>query len=211
MKVYNVVEGYWQGALLNVPDDASFSPPWMPMDEDPPTAEPGQFVIVAGGVWQLTFEPPAAQTAAALATAIKGECDRIDAESFRRKYMDFQYDFGSAPGVQDDGTVVAASGVRSLQMQLINRDDWRAQQGRSLEYKVASKTKPILVRASDNLNILCPAQLFLDCFEAGALRDEAYLTYRTARKFVVRACTTIVQVNDTKAATDAGWATAYVP
>ncbi len=109
-------------------------------------------------------------------------CRQIDAERDRRQALDFEYDFGDAVAVLDDDTQERA-GVRSLQMGARNKTDWLGQQARAL----ADPGRLIFVRASDNANLIVPAQVWLAAFEAGADRDERLMAFGGRMKSQVRA------------------------
>jgi len=130
--------------------------------------------LLALGLEWIEPEPPA-PTAEEI-------CRQIDAERDRRQALDFEYDFGDAVAVLDDDTQERA-GTRSLQMGPRNKTDWLGQQARAL----ADPGRLIFVRASDNANLIVPAQVWLAAFEAGADRDERLMAFGGRMKSQVRA------------------------
>ncbi len=114
-------------------------------------------------------------------------CDQIDAERDRRQALDFAYDFGDVVAVLDDGAQERA-GIRSLQMAPRNKTDWLGQQARALDAMRRELPDTIIfIRVSDNANLLVPAWLWLDVFEAGAARDERLMAFGGPLKTQVRA------------------------
>lgn len=122
-------------------------------------------------------------------------CRQIDAERDRRQALDFEYDFGDAVAILDDGSQERA-GFRSLQMAERNKRDWMGQHGRALA--AMNRGEPnttIFIRAEDNANLMVPAWMWIEAFEAGSDRDERLMAYGGSRKSEVRAAADPSSVN----------------
>ncbi len=188
-------ENEWSGELQVVADDTICPAGWV--IALPPNVPAGRVACWINGAWVIRRSQ--------VLDLIDAECARIDGERDRRQALDFWFDFGETPAVLDDGSIVPAHD-RALQMGERNKRDWMAQQGRALVAVQASAADVvILVRASDNANVLAPPAQFLETFEAGAERDQNLMIYAAQRKTLVRAQTSTAGIVATRQATDAGW------
>jgi hypothetical protein len=114
-------------------------------------------------------------------------CAAVDRERDRRLALDFTYDFGATPAVNDAGETIAA-GSRALQMAPQNRADWQTVHGLALAAVVAGSPNAVIpLRAEDNWNIQTPAIQVLACLAAAALRGSAIVFYGGALKTAIRA------------------------
>lgn len=188
-------ENEWSGELQVVADDAICPAGWVAAL--PPSVPADRVACWINGRWAIRRSQ--------VSDLIDAECARIDAERDRRQALDFRFDFGETPAVLDDGSIVPAHD-RALQMGGRNKRDWMAQQGRALvAVQAGAEDVIILVRASDNANLLVPPAQFLETFEAGAERDQNLMIYAAQRKTLVRAQTSSAGVVATRQVTDAGW------
>lgn len=174
MLIHHAPDGVWTGQSREIGERDPVPTGWI-MADAPPSIPEGKVAMWVDG-WIITDapEPPALTT--------EDICRQIDAERDRRQALDFQYDFGDAVAVLDDDTQERA-GIRSLQMGPRNKTDWLGQQARAL----ADPGRLIFVRASDNANLIVPAQVWLAAFEAGADRDERLMAFGGRMKSQVRA------------------------
>lgn len=179
MLIHHAPDGYWTGQSLEIDDRAPVPIGWI-VAPAPPEVPAGQAAMWSDG-WVIVDAPaPDAPTAEDI-------CDQIDAERDRRQALDFAYDFGDVVAVLDDGTQERA-GIRSLQMAPRNKTDWLGQQARALDAMRRELPDTIIfIRVSDNANLLVPAWLWLDVFEAGAARDERLMAFGGPLKTQVRA------------------------
>ncbi|VTO10709.1 DUF4376 domain-containing protein [Brevundimonas vancanneytii] len=148
-------------------DDVQYPPDW-PHDD-----------LLALGLEWVEPEPPA-RTAEEI-------CRQIDAERDRRTALDFAYDFGATPAVDDSGAQIAA-GERLLQMRPEDQRNWQALQGAALTAIVSGAPDTTLpMRAEDNWNIQTTAAQVLQVLAAMTAHASALLFHGGALKSQVRA------------------------
>ena len=127
-----------------------------------------------------TIAPPPAPTAEDI-------CRLVDAERDRRTALDFAYDFGATPAVDDSGAQIAA-GERLLQMRPEDQRNWQALQGAALTAIVSGAPDTTLpMRAEDNWNIQTTAAQVLQVLAAMMTHATALLFHGGALKSQVRA------------------------
>lgn len=114
-------------------------------------------------------------------------CAAVDAERDRRLALDFTYDFGETPAV-DDGGVEIEAGERHLQMRESDRANWQALQGAALTAIVSGQPNTVLpMRAEDNWNIRTTATQVLQVLAAMTAHGAALLFHGGALKSAIRA------------------------
>lgn len=114
-------------------------------------------------------------------------CAAVDAERDRRLALDFTYDFGETPAV-DDGGVEIEAGERHLQMRESDRANWQALQGAALTAIVSGQPNTVLpMRAEDNWNIQTTATQVLQVLAAMTAHGAALLFHGGALKSAIRA------------------------
>lgn len=122
-----------------------------------------------------------------LAERVATVCAAIDAERDRRLALDFAYDFGATPAVDDQGIEIEA-GVRALQMAPANRADWQTVHGLALAAIISgSPTAVMPIRCEDNWNVQTTALEIVACLTAATLRGSALVFYGGALKTAARA------------------------
>ncbi|WP_392353046.1 hypothetical protein V8F63_09845 [Brevundimonas sp. LF-1] len=142
-----------------------------------PPSDPAR-LIEMGAVW-VEPEPPA--------LTAEDICRQIDAERDRRTALDFAYDFGATPAVDDSGAQIAA-GERLLQMRPEDQRNWQALQGAALTAIVSGAPDTTLpLRAEDNWNIQTTAAQVLQVLAAMTAHASAMLFHGGALKSQVRA------------------------
>ncbi|MBD7941569.1 DUF4376 domain-containing protein [Brevundimonas guildfordensis] len=135
--------------------------------------------LVALGLEWVEPEPPA--------LTADDICRQIDAERDRRTALDFAYDFGETPAVDDSGGEIAA-GERLLQMRPEDQRNWQALQGAALTAVVSGAPETVLpMRAEDNWNIQTTAAQVLQVLAAMTAHASALLLHGGALKSQVRA------------------------
>lgn len=113
-------------------------------------------------------------------------CAAVDAERDRRLALDFTYDFGETPAV-DDGGVEIEAGERHLQMRESDRANWQALQGAALTAIVSGQPDTVLpMRAEDNWNIQTTATQVLQVLAAMTAHGAALLFHGGALKSAIR-------------------------
>ena len=132
----------------------------------------------AGAVW-IAPEPPA--------LTAEDICRQIDAERDRRTALDFAYDFGATPALDDSGAQIEA-GQRLLQMRPEDQRNWQTLQGAALTAIVSGAQDTTLpMRAEDNWNIQTTAAQVLQVLAAMTAHASALLFHGGALKSQVRA------------------------
>lgn len=122
-------------------------------------------------------------------------CRQIDAERDRRTALDFAYDFGATPALDDHGIQIEA-GERQLQMRTEDQRNWQALQGAALTAVVSGAPETILpMRAEDNWNIQTTAAQVLQVLAAMTAHASALLFHGGALKSQVRAAVDPSSVN----------------
>lgn len=135
--------------------------------------------LIALGLEWVEPEPPA--------LTAEEICRQIDAERDRRTALDFAYDYGETPALDDTGAEIAA-GVRLLQMQPEDRANWQALQGAALTAVVSGVPETILpMRSEDNWNIQTTAAQVLQVLAAMTANRAALLFHGGALKSQQRA------------------------
>lgn len=165
--------------LNNVPAPRDPSSGWLIInDVQYPPDWPHDDLIALGLEW---VEPkPPALTAEEI-------CRQIDAERDRRTALDFAYDFGATPALDDSGAQIAA-GERLLQMRPEDQRNWQALQGAALTAIVSGAPDTTLpIRAEDNYNIQTTAAQVLQVLAAMTAHASALLFHGGALKSQVRA------------------------
>lgn len=114
-------------------------------------------------------------------------CRAVDAERDRRTALDFVYDFGATPAVDDQGEEIEA-GERHLQMRAEDRGNWQALQGAALTAVVSGQPDAIMpMRAEDNWNIQTTAAQVLQVLAEMIGHGAALLFHGGALKSAIRA------------------------
>lgn len=114
-------------------------------------------------------------------------CAAVDVERDRRLALDFTYDFGETPAV-DDGGVEIEAGERQLQMRESDRANWQALQGAALTAIVSGQPNTVLpMRAEDNWNIRTTATQVLQVLAAMTAHGAALLFHGGALKSAILA------------------------
>lgn len=130
-----------------------------------------------GLVW---VEPPVPPV------SVEALCAAVDAERDRRMALDWTYDFGTTPALDDDQVQIEA-GVRSLQMRPEDRANWQTLQGAALTAVVSGQPGTILpMRAEDNWNIQTTAAQVLEVLAAMTAHGSALLFAGGAIKSAIR-------------------------
>jgi hypothetical protein len=115
--------------------------------------------------------------------AIDAKVAAIDAERDRRDQLDFAYDFGATPAINDYGVQIEA-GVRQLQMRAGDQARWTIAMGLAL----AGGAEAVLpIRAEDNWNIQTTGAQLIACLAAAAGRNAHHLFNGGRLKTLVRA------------------------
>lgn len=123
----------------------------------------------------------------ASAPTVEQLCAAVDAERDRRLALDFIYDFGETPALDDAQTQIEA-GMRALQMRPEDRSNWQTLQGAALTAVVAGNpTRIMQMRAEDNWNIQTTAVEVLEVLAAMTAHGEAILFAGGAIKSAIRA------------------------
>lgn len=126
------------------------------------------------------------QLVAERAATAESICRRIDAERDRRQQLDFPWDFGATPALDDMGRETPA-GVRSLQMGLRNQSDWQGLHAFALAAVVSGQPERLLpMRCDDNANVQTGAVQVLTVLQAAALRNSRLVFIGGALKTQVR-------------------------
>lgn len=163
--------------LNNAPAPRDPSSGWI-MHDDERKFPPGWDLAAEGFVW-VEPEPPT--------PTAEDICRQIDAERDRRTALDFAYDFGATPAVDDSGAQIAA-GERLLQMRPEDQRNWQALQGAALTAIVSGAPDTTLpMRAEDNWNIQTTAAQVLQVLAAMTAHASALLFHGGALKSKVRA------------------------
>lgn len=129
------------------------------------------------------------------AEAVARLCVAVDTERDRRLALDFTYDFGETPAV-DDGGVEIEAGVRHLQMRESDRANWQALQGAALTAIVSGQPGTLLpMRAEDNWNIQTTATQALQVLAAMTAHGATLLFHGGALKSAIRAAEEPASIN----------------
>ena len=146
---------------------------WL-MNDDGVKFPPGWDLAAEGFIW---LEPTA---------TTEDICRQIDAERDRRMALDWTYDFGTTPALDDDQVQIEA-GVRSLQMRPEDRANWQTLQGAALTAVVSGQPGTVLpMRAEDNWNIQTTAAQVLEVLAAMTAHGSALLFAGGAIKSAIR-------------------------
>lgn len=130
--------------------------------------------------------PTPEQLATARAASAERICRLIDSERDRRQQLDFPWDFGATPALDDMGQE-APAGVRSLQMGLRNQSDWQGLHAFALAAVVGGQPERLLpMRCDDNVNVQTEAVQVLTVLQAAALRNSRLVFIGGALKTQVR-------------------------
>jgi len=179
MLIHHAPDGVWTGQSRQIGERDPVPPGWI-MAEAPPPIPSGKVAMWVDG-WVITDPPgPPAPTAEDI-------CRQIDAERDRRTALDFAYDFGATPAVDDGGAQIAA-GERLLQMRPEDQRNWQALQGAALTAIVSGAPDTTLpMRAEDNWNIQTTAAQVLQVLAAMTAHGADLLFHGGALKSQVRA------------------------
>lgn len=139
-----------------------------------------------------TLAPPEPATPEEIVASM---CAAVDAERDRRLALDFTYDFGETPAVDDGGAEIEA-GERHLQMRESDRANWQALQGAALTAIVSGQPDLVMpMRAEDNWNIQTTATQVLQVLAAMIAQGSALLFHGGALKSAIRAAEDPTSVN----------------
>lgn len=180
MLIHLVNNGFYAGQSLEIDDRSPIPKGWV-VGEAVPEVPQGYAAKWDDG-WHVFVVSQSPNSLIA-----EDICRQIDAERDRRTALDFAYDFGATPAVDDSGAQIAA-GERLLQMRPEDQRNWQALQGAALTAIVSGAPDTTLpMRAEDNWNIQTTAAQVLQVLAAMTAHGADLLFHGGALKSQVRA------------------------